>query len=431
MIMKSLIQPVKGTRDFFPREMALRSWLYGVVREVSESFGYQEYDGPFLEPVELYAAKSGEELVKEQSFVFPDRGGDLVTLRPELTPSLVRMVAQRQNQLVFPLRWWSFGPFWRYERPQKGRAREFFQWNIDIVGVGSPEADAEMAAIIATFFRKVGLSPRQVILLVNNRRLIDSELRKLDISPALRSDVFRLVDRRDKMGPEDWQAYAEDLGISRGQLAGLTNLLEDQAAWQKSEELTGFFAALDALGAGEYVRFDPGVVRGLDYYTGTVFEAQDMLGEVRRSILGGGRYDNLMADVGGAPLPGTGFAMGDMVITLILEKAGLIPKEIMVYPAPVLVTVFDHASLLDSCSLAAELRQSGLKVATYPMADKLAKQFKYADRIGARVVLVLGPEELARGSVTVRDLDARQQSELPRSEALKVIRQILERPLSS
>ena len=168
--MKNIIPSVKGARDFYPREMAILTWLYNTARDVSESFGFQEYDGPFLETIELYAAKSGEELVKEQSFVFSDRGGNLITLRPELTPTLVRMVAQRQHQLTYPLRWWSFGPFWRYERPQKGRSREFFQWNIDLIGINSPEGDAELAAIIATFFRKTGLSPNQVTILINNRR---------------------------------------------------------------------------------------------------------------------------------------------------------------------------------------------------------------------------------------------------------------------
>ena len=158
--MSSKIQPVKGTREFYPEEMALRNYLFEKIRAASQSFGYQEYDGPFIEPIDLYAAKSGEELVKKQSFTFEDRGGDLVTLRPELTPSLARMIAAKQNELTYPVRWWSFGPFWRYESPQKGRSREFFQWNIDMLGVDSPEADAELIAVAATFLRSVGLSPR-------------------------------------------------------------------------------------------------------------------------------------------------------------------------------------------------------------------------------------------------------------------------------
>src|SRR4030065_2181717 len=174
--MKTIVQSLKGTRDFYPEDMAIRMWIYDVLRHVSESFGYQEYEAPFLESVDLYAAKSGEELVNQQSFVFPDRGGDLITLRPELTPSLARMIAQRQRQLIYPLRWWSFGPFWRYERPQKGLTREFFQWNADLIGVNSPEADAEMISLIAAFFQKVGLTPEDVVILVNNRQLLDTQL---------------------------------------------------------------------------------------------------------------------------------------------------------------------------------------------------------------------------------------------------------------
>src|SRR4030042_5028103 len=159
--MKPTIHPVKGTRDFYPEDMALRSYIYATVRKVSESFGYQEWDAPFLETIDLYGAKSGEELVNQQSFVFPDRSGDLITLRPELTPSLTRMIAQRQRQLTYPLRWWSFGPFWRHEATQKGRTREFFQWNIDLIGVDTPEADAELITILAPFFRTLGLESQE------------------------------------------------------------------------------------------------------------------------------------------------------------------------------------------------------------------------------------------------------------------------------
>ncbi|MCJ7717657.1 MAG: ATP phosphoribosyltransferase regulatory subunit, partial [Anaerolineales bacterium] len=203
--MKNIISSVKGTRDFYPPEKFVNTWLYQNIREVSESFGYQEYDGPFLEPIDLYAAKSGEELVKEQSFVFPDKSGNLITLRPELTPSLVRMIAQQQQQLFYPLRWWSFGPFWRYESPQKGRGREFFQWNADLIGVDSPEADAEMAALMATLFKKLGLASNQVKVFINNRRLMEEKLSNLGITESDQTSAFRLIDRKDKLNEEDWQ----------------------------------------------------------------------------------------------------------------------------------------------------------------------------------------------------------------------------------
>ena len=202
--MNKIVPSVKGTRDFYPEQMALRTWLYDSLREISESFGYQEYEGPFLEMLELYAAKSGEELVKEQSYVFEDRGGSLIALRPELTPTLARMVAQKQRELTYPNRWWSFGPFWRYEKPQKGRSREFFQWNIDMMGVNTPQADAEMIGLAASFFRKVGLEPSDTRIYVNDRRLMEKQFDRIGLSATLKQSVSNLVDKRSKLSPNEW-----------------------------------------------------------------------------------------------------------------------------------------------------------------------------------------------------------------------------------
>lgn len=422
--MKTTVQPVKGTRDFYPEEMALRTYLYDAARKVSESFGYQEYDAPFLETIDLYAAKSGEELVKEQAFVFPDRSGDLITLRPELTPSLARMIAQRQKQLAYPQRWWSWGPFWRYERPQKGRTREFFQWNIDLLGVDSPEADAELAAIAANFLREVGLSPQQVRLLANNRRLMDAEFNHLEIPVELRPAVLRLIDRRDKLSPSDWAAYATEIGLNAAQFAGLQAVLADNELWSKSGELQRFFGAVEALGVSEYVQFAPHIIRGLDYYTGTVFEVWDNNGEFR-AILGGGRYDNLVGAVGGDPLPGVGFAMGDVVMGLVLKKFDCLPADLAAPPAAVLVTIFDENRLDDAYRTAAKLRQDGLNVAVYPEPAKLGKQFKYADRMGMRLAVVLGPDERAAGLLAIKDLKSGAQVNVAEAEAVAFIREQL------
>jgi histidyl-tRNA synthetase len=419
-----VIASVRGTRDFYPEEMAVRTWLYDKVREVSEAFGYQEYDGPFLETLDLYAAKSGEELVKEQSYVFPDRGGDLITLRPELTPSLARMVAQRQRALVYPLRWWSWGPFWRYEKPQKGRSREFFQWNIDLIGVDTAEADAEMIAIAATFFKNVGVAPQEVNILVNNRKLMDQEFAEMGIAPEMRPDVLRLVDRREKLSPSEWRAYAQEIGLIDSQFERLQDTLSDPDLWRKSPRLVRIFELVEALGVGEYVRFAPHVIRGLLYYTETVFEAWDVEGNFR-SLFGGGRYDNLVADVGGENLPAVGFAMGDMVVSLVLDKFGKLPNNLSASPAPVLVTVFDEASLPASFSLAAELRKAGLKVAVYPEAARLGKQFKHGDRMGMRVAVVVGPDELAQGNAALKDLRTGEQMTVNRVEVAARIQQLL------
>lgn len=425
MASKSTIPSVKGTREFYPAEMSQRNFIYSNLRQASQMFGYQEWDAPFLETIGLYAAKSGDELVKEQAFVFPDRSGDLITLRPELTPSLARMIAQKQSELAFPVRWWSFGPFWRYERPQRGRSREFFQWNVDMLGVNSPEADAELIAVAATFLKISGLTPQLATIFVNNRRLMDAQFTALGIPVEKRMEVSNAVDRRNKMESEKWDEYVLAIGIDQSQLDGLKSTLADYELWRKSDELVRLFTALDALGVSDYVKFDPNIMRGLLYYTGTVFEAFDVSGSVRRAILGGGRYDNLLRDVGGEPLSGVGFAMGDVVIGIILQEKGLIPAFVPT-PAPVLVTVFDPSLWMSSYSLAAELREEGLKVTVYPEPAKLPKQFKYGDRMGMQIILVIGPDEAAAGTVTVKDLKNGNQETVLRSAAGKLIRKILE-----
>jgi histidyl-tRNA synthetase len=423
--MKKIIPPVKGTRDFYPEQMAVRNWLYTTVRGVSESFGYQEWDAPFLETLELYAAKSGEELVKKQSYVFTDRGGEEITLRPELTPSLARMIAATQNELVFPVRWWSFGPFWRYERPGRGRSREFFQWNIDLLGANGAEADAELIAIAAAFLKAVGLSPVQAQIYVNNRRFMEAEFDALGILSNKKAEVSGLVDRREKMNEAAWETSAAEIGLTAKQLDGLKIVLEDKDRWQKSEELTRLFKALESLGVSEYVMFDPNIMRGLLYYTGTVFEAFDISGGVRRSILGGGRYDNLLRDVGGEALPAVGFAMGDVVVSLILEDLKLLP-QIPVSPADVLITTFAEDLTLNSASLAAELRAKGINVVCYPEPAKLPKQFKFADRMGMRAVLVIGPDEARDEKVTVKNLSSGTQETVARSKTYQSVKKILE-----
>ena len=422
--MANKIQPVKGTREFYPEQMALRNYMYEKVRAASRMFGYQEWDAPFIESIDLYAAKSGEELVKKQSFTFTDRSGDFVTLRPELTPSLARMIAAKQGELTYPVRWWSFGPFWRYEQPQKGRTREFFQWNIDMLGVASPEADAELIAVGATFLRSVGITPDLALIYVNNRRLMDSEFDALEISVEKRMDVSNLVDRRTKMEPAKWDAYAIELGLNESQLAGLKDILGNFDLWKKSDELVRLFAALESLGVKEYVKFDPNIMRGLLYYTGTVFEAFDTSGSLKRAILGGGRYDNLLADVGGQPLSGVGFAMGDVVAGIFLQEKGLLP-EFIPSPAPVFVTIFDENLMRESFSLAAELRGAGLNVLCYPEPAKLQKQFKFADKMKASIALTIGPDEAANAQVAVKNLVNGEQVTVKRDALVEKIKEFL------
>lgn len=416
---KQLIQAVKGTRDFYPEQMALRTWLYNTIRSVSERFGYQEWEGPILEYIALYAAKSGEELVKEQSFVLTDRGGDQLTLRPELTPTLARMVAQKQNVLTKPLRWWSYGPFWRYERPQKGRTREFFQWNIDLIGSPSIQADAEIAAISAEFFRAVGLGPDIARVQINSRRLMDAQLRAMGIEGALVQTVFRVIDKRDKLDDRAWGEYAASEGLAETQIVALRAMLNDKDLWKQSDELVAFFDAVNDLGANDYIEFEPSIIRGLLYYTGIVMEGRDKKGG--RAILGGGRYDNLVADVGGDPLTAVGFAMGDVVIGLMLEEYGKLPI-FQTCPTQVLLATFDASLSSAARKLAAQWRAEGLRVEVYPDAAKLDRQLKYADGKNIPFVAILGPDEAAANKVTLKNLRSKTQQLVAQSEVTKLIK---------
>lgn len=419
MATKTTIQAVKGTRDFYPEAMAFRTWLYGKVRAISERYGYQEYEAPILERLELYAAKSGEELVKEQSFVLTDRGGDELALRPELTPSLARMVAQQQATLILPVRWFSFGPFWRYERPQRGRSREFFQWNIDLLGAETPTADAEIVAIAAEFLRSIGLSSDEVAIFLNSRRLMERKLAEIGVEDELCMEVFRLIDRRDKLPADRWQAWALEMGLSEEQLEALKALLSDADLWQESDELRQVFATAEAMGLADYLVYDASIVRGLDYYTGPVFEAYDRARRFR-AIFGGGRYDDLVADVGGERITGVGFAMGDVIVELLLERVGKRP-ELPTSPSQVLVTLFSADQYAETIALAGRLRAAGINTEQVLDPIRLGKQMRYADRKGIPYVVILGPDELKSGQVVLKNLATGEQQAYSEAELVKVL----------
>lgn len=422
--MSEIIRSVKGTRDFYPDQMVFRNWLYNHIRIVAERYGYQEWEAPILETLELYAAKSGDELVKEQAFVFEDRGGSLVALRPELTPSLARMVAQHRQRLNVPLRWWSFGPFWRYERPQKGRAREFFQWNVDLLGSTSLNADAEVASVAAALLSSVGLSSDEVVIRVNSLQLMERRIAEIGITKDFQPAVFRLIDRSDKMAESKWLEYGQRLGLNNGQLTALIEMLYDTDQWGDSEQLCEFFQITEYMGTREWFEFDPRIVRGLDYYTGVVYEARDKLAR-HRAILGGGRYDNLVSEVGGEPISGTGFAMGDVVIQLIAQEFEVVP-DINPCRTQILVTLFGDESIVQSNNVANELRQNDLRVEVYPDVVKLKSQLRYADRQGIPIVIVLGPDEIEAGEVSIKQLVTGEQSNIPLARVVQTVRKILE-----
>lgn len=404
------IQSLKGFRDFYPEDLAARRWLFSKMRQVSQLFGYQEYEGPILEPLALYAAKSGEELVKKQAFVMTSRDGEKVALRPELTPTLARMVAQRQAELPKPIRWFSIGPRWRYEKPQKGRTREFYQWDTDLLGVEAVEADAEIIAIACEFFKAVGLTPRQVLIKVNNRRFMEQKLAFIDIPKGKIPEVINAIDKKERMKTEAWEAWLKELSLSELQIKDLKGILEDKDYSGESEELTKLFATLNDLGVKEWVEFDPTVVRGLDYYTGVVFEGRDRDGRFR-AILGGGRYDNLVEVVGGPRISGVGFAAGDKVVEEVLREFKLWP-QISPVPTRVLVAVFDESLFRNSLNLARQLREASIATELYLTSVDLDKQLKYADRKSIPFAIIQGPDEVARGVVKLKDMESQIQEEM-------------------
>jgi len=419
--MKRIIRSVKGTRDFYPEQMAFRQWLYSKIKIVSQNFGYQEFDGPILESLYLYAAKSSEELVKEQAYVFSDRGNEQVALRPELTPTLARMVAQKQQELVKPIRWWSFGPFWRYENTQKGRTREFFQWNIDLIGSTSIYAEAEIVAILAEFFRSLGLTPKQVVIMVNDRKLMRNQIQTLGLETNCIEDVYRLIDKLDKLPPEDWFEYGkEKVGLNEMQLSQLLKILNDRDLWNCSKEMIDFFKIINDLGVNDFIEFDPAIIRGLDYYTGLVFEARDRK-TTFRAILGGGRYDNLVANVGGVPLSGVGFGLGDVVIGLILDQYGLKPV-LNPAPAKALLTLFSEDLLKVTTQLATQLRLSGVKAEVYPDPVKLDRQLKYASLSNIPLAIIIGPDEAASFRAKVKNLINGEQIMVNQNEVVDYIK---------
>jgi len=330
------------------------------------------------------------------------------------------MIAQQQATLFLPVRWFSFGPFWRYERPQRGRSREFFQWNIDLLGSETASADGEIVAIGAAFLREVGLSPEEVAIFVNSRRLMERKLAEIGVGDALCMEVFRLIDRRDKMPPDKWRDWALDIGLSDGQLESVQDLLSNAELWRDSEELCQVFGTAEAFGLSEYLVYDASIVRGLDYYTGPVFEAYDRRRDFR-AIFGGGRYDDLVADVGGDRITGVGFAMGDVIIELLLDHAGKRP-ELRESPSQVLVTLFSEDLYAPTLALAARLRQTGLNVEQILEPIRLGKQFRYADRKGIPFVAILGPDELQAGRVVVKSLATGEQRAYTEQELVEALK---------
>ncbi len=413
-------QRLPGFRDFPPEEMALRAHIFRAWRSVAGRYGFLEYDGPPLEGLDLYVEKSGEEIVG-QLYNFTDKGDRAVSLRPEMTPSLARILGEHARSMPKPIRWFSVPQLFRYERQQRGRLREHFQWNVDIVGEEDVTADAEVLAVAIDGLRELGLGAEDFRARVSDRRLLTALLREgIGVPEDRLGDAFALIDKVERMPEEVRREKLQDgVGLDADQAERLLGLFgpttpDELAARfpdapgiaEAAEPLRAYLALMEAMGLGDFVEVDLTIVRGLAYYTGIVFELFDAQGELR-AICGGGRYDRLLELVGGDPMPAVGFGMGDVVLGELLAERDLLPE----YARSVdyFMVVIGEEQRPAALRIAHRLRDAGRSVAYELRGRSVRKQFKSAETEGATTTLVLGPEEVAEGVVVARDMATGQE----------------------
>lgn len=397
-------QPYKGVRDFYPDDMAVQQYIFDIWSLTAESFGYERYDASVLEPAELYKSKGAEneEMVNEQTYTFIDRGDREVTLRPEMTPTVARMIAGKRQELAFPVRWYSIPNLFRYERAQRGRLREHWQLNCDLFGSDDYTADVEMIALAYQIFLNFGADPSMFEIRVNDRQLMDRLYRALGVKDEMVSLITKLNDRRRKISEADYRDALNDITKDEVLTEEIIEMLD------RSDEQTDVVPALAELGITNVV-FDKSLARGFDYYTGTVFEFFDTDPQNNRSLLGGGRYDNLTGLFGGDPVPGVGFGFGDVTMRDFLDSHNLLTADIT---APELMIIpMEVTQNLVAQRLAQEFRVTGLSVAVDISTKKLSKKISSASERMVEYVLVLGDDELKKEKYTVKKLtDGKEMS---------------------
>ena len=429
-----MFNSLPGFREFYPEECARRNYLFDAFRRVALRFGFKEYDAPVLEPLELYIEKSGEEIVS-QLFNFTDRGDREVALRPELTPSLARLVGAKASSLPMPVKWFNIGEHYRYERPQKGRLRAFYQFNGDILGESGTAADAELISLLVEILRALGLTEKDFRIRLSDRTLWFLFLEGLGFEEAKSLEILSILDKSEKISAEKTNAlYQETLGAKAKETAlkieKLKTIqdLEELREFLDSEELnttskekldarledwTTLIGYLGGLGAKPFVQVDLGIVRGLAYYTGFVFEAFENEGQFR-ALAGGGRYNDLVAKLGGPELPAAGFAIGDVTLTDCLDRRNLLPQGT---ENPKIITILGgEKERLEAIKDITILRRAGLSVA-YPLKNQgFGKQFKSAGKSGAKIALIYGGDELSEGKVKIRNLSTGDENLVDRSD---------------
>ena len=397
-------EPYKGVRDFYPEDQFIQRYIFEHMERICELFGYEEYSASLLEPAELYRSKTSEEIVNEQTYTFTDRGEREVTLRPELTPTFARMIAARAREIPLPARWYTIGNVFRYERPQRGRLREHWQLNADIAGVGGVEADAEIIAMVHGVMRSLGADERNFEIRVSDRRLLDAAYGELEVPDDLRPRITRLLDRRGRTGNFS-EELAKHLGKTRAE--GLIRRLDETASTAYLEELR---TELEYMGVRNMI-VDTKITRGFDYYTGMVFEVYDTDEANRRSIFGGGRYDDLLSLFGGEKIPAAGFAMGDVTARDFLETHNLLPAYA---PATeLMIAVVEEDATPHAIKLAQDLRRQDVTVAVNFSGRRLGDQIRQADKMRIPFVIAVGAKERESGRYLVKNLESGQEITLP------------------
>lgn len=407
-----MVERLRGFRDFYPEDQEIRREMFRKMDETCKEFGFREIDAPSVENIELFSHKSGEELMK-QMFSFKDKGGREVALIPEFTPTLARMVSTRKD-LVKPLKWYSIEKFWRYEEPQAGRFREFYQLNADIVGSNSTIADAEVTMLAAAIMKKLGIG-NKVKIKINSRTLMDRLIEQF--KPGKKTDVYYVLDRWNKMNGSERKEFMEQKELKEDILVSFSNgsilsEFEDDESY-KLDQVLDYFNSSTSMA----IEKDLKIVRGIDYYTGYVFEFSDIK-EKFRSLLGGGRYDNIIEQMGGDPTPAVGFAIGDAVLENILKLNGKwkVPNNRQIFLANI-----DNSGKKYGIEVATSLRQDGYSVDINVMDRGISKQLDYASKQGYEFVLIVGENELKKRTVTVKNLSSGSQKEVKMEELRDVL----------
>ncbi|MBX3735739.1 MAG: histidine--tRNA ligase [Candidatus Didemnitutus sp.] len=430
-------QSLPGFREFYPEDFSRRQHIFRVWRQAATSYGFQEYDAPVLEPLELYTTKSGDE-IEGQLFSFTDKGGRDVSLRPEMTPTVCRLVGAKAGALKRPIKWFSIAEFYRYERAQKGRLRAFNQFNADIFGEAGPEAEIELIALLIQCMTGFGLTKDDFYVRLSDRDLWFFYLEALGFNDAQSRGILGAIDRYEKMGDDAFKGYVEVHGaladdkktrvlafLQIKTLADLEVALAPFASEKLNTRLADWrkvLGGLAAMGLSDFVSVDLAVVRGLAYYTGFVFEAFDRKGDLR-ALAGGGRYNDLVKKLGYADLPAVGFAIGDVTTGLLLEQRGLAPT--FVNAPDIYAVIGGEAERAAAFADIRALRAAGWRV-EYPLKDvAFGKQFKAAAESGAKLALIYGGDELAKGVVKIRDLTDRSEREVPRDRVAEAVRDAL------